>query len=74
MGEVSILPVGERLHPDGVIETARAANLKRVVIVGWDDRKQFFYVGSESIEQTIYMLRNAEHELFKEMDILEAMG
>lgn len=68
MSEVFCLPVSDRIHPDGIIENARGANLKRVVIIGWDQDGNLFFSGSESLETTIYMLRNAEHELFRYMD------
>ncbi|HVZ18507.1 MAG TPA: hypothetical protein VG897_15415 [Terriglobales bacterium] len=73
-GNVAVLPVGKRLHPAGVIESARSSNLKRVFIIGWDEDGKFFFSGSESIETTIYMLRNAEHELFQAMERAEAAG
>lgn len=72
MTEFFVLPVGDRVNPDGIIEAARNARLQRVVIVGWDQDGKMFFSGSESLETTIYMLRNAEHELFRYMDREEA--
>lgn len=68
MSNVSVLAVAERVHPDGVLEAARGMNLKRCIVIGWTKEGRFFCSGSESRENTIYMLRNAEHELFRQMD------
>lgn len=68
MSNVATLNVGSRIHPAGVLEAARSKDLKKVIVVGWTQEGHFYFNGSESIEQTIYLLRNAEHELFKEMD------
>lgn len=71
MSNVAVLPVSDRVHPDGILESARNAELKKVVVIGWTEEGRFFVSGSESLERTIFMLRNAEHELFKDMDVYE---
>ena len=65
---VSALAISSRVHPDGILEAARNAKLKRVVIMGYDENGHFYCKGSESFAQTIFLLRNAEHELFAAMD------
>lgn len=69
---IKILPIGDRIHPDALLEAARNASLKKVVILGWTEDGRFYNAGSENIESTIYLLRNSEHELFKMMDENEA--
>ena len=71
VSNIAILPVTARRNPDAIIEAARNAKLKRVIIVGWDQDGSFFCEASESMSDTIFMLRNAEHELFKMMDAEE---
>lgn len=72
MSNIAILPVSTTVHPDAILEAARNAKLKKVVVLGWDQDGRFFFSGSESREITVFLLRNAEHELFTTMDAEEA--
>lgn len=63
MSKVAVLPTARTVSADAILEAARSAGLKKVVIVGWDEDGDFFFSGSESIETTVYLLRAAEHKL-----------
>ena len=69
---IAFMPRSERIHPDAILQMARGAGLKNVIVIGWTEDGGFYYSGSEPIEQTIYMMRNAEFELFCSMGEDEA--
>ena len=71
MGDVVALGSGAQTHPDAVSEGARAEELKKVVVIGWRPDGSFYFSGSEAIDMTIFLMRNAEYELFKFMDRTE---
>lgn len=64
---VICLSVGDKIHPDGILEAARNAHLGKVIVIGWTESGDFYVAGSETIEQTIFLMRNAEYELFSGM-------
>ncbi|MGD9724501.1 MAG: hypothetical protein AB7U76_24950 [Pirellulales bacterium] len=68
MSKVAVLPTAKTVSADAILEAAREAHLKRVVIVGWDKDGDFFFSGSESIETTVFLLRSAEHNMMKYLD------
>lgn len=61
------LPTAPTNHPAAIIEMAKEADLKAVVVIGWMQDGSMFFSGSEAISNTIYMMRNAEFELFQFM-------
>jgi len=58
---LAILPGIGRRDVDAMLQTARAANLQSVVIIGWDqDKKMFLSSSEDNWPAIVWLLENAK--------------